>query len=218
MIPCDMGKLMLGELLVSAGLVGEEQVLAAVRAQRGSGLPLGHYLVRSGILAEDQLLRVLSQQLEVPIVDLDALIVHDDALKKVPAEYCKANLVVPYRVDGRVLVVATADPTREEVLDHLRVTTFCDVRFSLATPSAIDRALERAYGGGGASAGVLAAAAVSSSPAAPGAVAGGAVPAAVEQRIARLETAVSMLVDLLAGHELLRKEDFPLGPPPAKRD
>jgi hypothetical protein len=217
-----MGKLMLGELLVSAGLVGEEQVLAAVRAQRGSGLPLGHYLVRSGILAEDQLLRVLSQQLEVPIVDLDALTVHDDALKKVPAEYCKANLVVPYRVDGRVLVVATADPTREEVLDHLRVTTFCDVRFSLATPSALDRALERAYGGGAASAAGAptssSSSSSSSSSAAPGAVAGGAVPVDIEQRIARLETAVSMLVDLLAGHELLRKEDFPLGSPPAKRD
>jgi type IV pilus assembly protein PilB len=194
-----MSKMMLGELLVSAGLVGEEQVLAAVRAQRGSGLPLGHYLVRSGILREDQLLRVLSQQLQVPIVDLDALSVHDDALKKVPAEYCKANLVVPYRVDGRVLVVATADPTRDEVLDHLRVTTFCDVRFSLATPSAIDRALERAYDGG-----MPPGASVAAAPAAAPA------PAALEQRLARLETAVSMLIDMLAGHELLRKEDFPL--------
>src|ERR1044071_7858508 len=90
-----MAKLMLGELLVGAGLVSEEQVLAALRAQRGSGMPLGIYMVRAGILTESELISVLSQQLEVAIIDLDAVSLHDDAVKKVPPEYARANLVVP---------------------------------------------------------------------------------------------------------------------------
>jgi hypothetical protein len=140
-----MAKVMLGELLVGAGLVSEEQVLAALRGQRATGLPLGHYLVRSGILAEDELVRALSQQLGVPIIFLDGLRLPDDALRKVTADFARANLIVPFKLEGRTLHVATADPTRDELLGELRISTHCDVRFSMATPSSLDRALDRAY-------------------------------------------------------------------------
>jgi hypothetical protein len=189
-----MAKMMLGELLVGAGLVSEEQVLAALRAQRGSGMPLGIYLVRSGILAESELISVLSQQLEVAIVDLDAVTLQDDAVKKIAPDYARANRVVSFRMDGRAVVVATSDPTREDVLDHVRVTTHCDARFMLASPASIDRAIERAY----------------DSPMAPAVPRNTArTPVSLEQRIARLETAVSAVIDLLVGHELARSEDFP---------
>lgn len=189
-----MAKMMLGELLVGAGLVSEEQVLAALRAQRGSGLPLGIYLVRSGILTEIELISVLSQQLEVPIVDLDAASLQDDAVKKIAPEYARANRVVPFRMESRTVVVATSDPTREDVLDHVRVTTHCDARFMLASPAGIDRAIDRAYG----------------SPSATSTPRSTArTPVGLEQRIANLETAVTSIIDLLVSHELAKQEDFP---------
>ena len=200
-----MAKLMLGELLVGAGLVTEEEVLAALRGQRASGLPLGHYLVRSGMLAEDELVRVLSQQLEVPVVDLDAITPHEDALQKVSVAVARANAVVPYRLEGRVLTVATADPTRDEVADELRVSSHCDVRFTLATPSAIDRALDRAYVRGGAGA----ARQLSFTAGGTGAAAAGRSPGSLEQRIAGLEMLVTRLIGVLIMHDLASEEDFP---------
>ena len=189
-----MAKMMLGELLVGAGLVSEEQVLAALRAQRGSGMPLGIYLVRSGVLNETELINVLSQQLEVGIVDLDAVTLQDDAVKKIAPEYARANRVVPFRMESRTVVVATSDPTREEVLDHVRVTTHCDARFMLASPAGIDRAIDRAYGS-------------PSAPSTPHSTA--RTPVSLEQRIANLETAVTSIIDLLVSHELAKQEDFP---------
>jgi len=189
-----MAKMMLGELLVGAGLVSEEQVLAALRAQRGSGMPLGIYLVRSGVLNETELINVLSQQLEVGIVDLDAVTLQDDAVKKIPPEYARANRVVAFRMESRTVVVATSDPTREEVLDHVRVTTHCDARFMLASPAGIDRAIDRAYGS-------------TSSPSAPRNTTRTQI--SLEQRIANLETAVTSIIDLLVSHELAKQEDFP---------
>ena len=191
---------MLGELLVGAGLVSEEQVLAALRAQRGSGMPLGIYLVRSGILTETELISVLSQQLEVEIIDLDATRLQDDAVKKVPPEYARANGVVPFRMEARTVVVATSDPTREEVLDHVRVSTHCDARFMLASPAAIDRAIDRAYGSRTVTATMVL-------PATPHSTA--RTPVSLEQRIARLEVAVTAIIDLLLSHELAKPEDFP---------
>ena len=202
-----MAKLMLGELLVGAGLVTEAEVLTALRGQRASGLPLGHYLVRSGILGEDQLVRVLSQQLAVPVVDLDAITPHEDALQKVPAASARANAIVPFRIEGRVLTVATADPTRDEVADEIRIASHLDVKFALATPSAIDRALERAYVRNPRPAGAERQLDRKGAPG-PGPMAGQA-PRALEQRIAGLELLVARLIGVLIMHDLASEEDFP---------
>jgi hypothetical protein len=97
-------------------------------------------------------------------------------------------------MDARTLLVATADPTREEVLDHIRVTSHCDAKFMLASPAAIERALDRAY----------------STPGAPTKPRDTArVPVSLDARIERLETAVTAIIDLLVGHELAEREDFP---------
>lgn len=202
-----MPKLMLGELLVGAGLVTEAEVLTALRGQRASGLPLGHYLVRSGILSEDQLVRVLSQQLAVPVVDLDAITPHEDAIQKVPASAARANAIVPFRLEGRVLTVATADPTRDEVADELRVSSHLDVKFAIATPSAIDRALERAYFRNTRPPGAERQLDLKGAPA-PGPMAGQS-PRALEQRIAGLELLVTRLIGVLIMHDLASEEDFP---------
>jgi len=202
-----MPKLMLGELLVGAGLVTETEVLTALRGQRASGLPLGHYLVRSGMLSEDQLVRVLSQQLAVPVVDLDALTPHEDAIQKVPAAAARANAIVPFRLEGRVLTVATADPTRDEVADEIRVASHLDVKFALATPSAIDRALERAYVRNARPAGAERTLDLKGG-AGPGPLAA-ASPRTLEQKIAGLELLVSRLIGVLIMHDIASEEDFP---------
>ena len=228
-----MGKVMLGELLVGAGLVSEEQVLAALRGQRAAGLPLGHYLVRSGILSEEELVRALSQQLGVPIVLLDGLRLPDDALRKVSADFARANLVVPFKLEGRTLHIATTDPTRDELLGELRISSHCNVRFSMATPSSIDRALEKGYLGRAVAAtgpvpGMTAPAAGAPNPgrtgtfAAPVAGAGLAtLPAAslgsidspgatspLERRISELEATVAKLVAAVVKGNLARREDL----------
>jgi hypothetical protein len=202
-----MPKLMLGELLVGAGLVTEAEVLTALRGQRASGLPLGHYLVRSGMLSEDQLVRVLSQQLAVPVVDLDAITPHEDAIQKVPAAAARANAIVPFRLEGRVLTVATADPTRDEVADEIRVASHLDVKFALATPSAIDRALERAYVRNARPPGAERQLDLKGAPG-PGPLAA-ASPRSLEQKIAGLELLVARLIGVLIMHDLASEEDFP---------
>ena len=202
-----MAKLMLGELLVGAGLVTEPEVLAALRGQRASGLPLGHYLVRSGMLAEDQLVRVLSQQLAVPVVDLDAITPHEDALQKVPATVARANAIVPFRLEGRVLTIATADPTRDELVSELRIAGRVDVKFALATPSAIDRALDRVYARPAAADGAKRQLDLTGPrPAGPAA---SSTPASLEQRIAGLEQLIARLIGLLVMHDLASDDDFP---------
>ncbi len=65
--------LVIGDLLVEQGAVQPAEVERALVYQRESGGRLGAVLVRMGALSEDTLLPVLSRQLDMPLVDAEAL-------------------------------------------------------------------------------------------------------------------------------------------------
>ena len=63
-------KLKIGEILVSAGVLREEQLIEALRSQHQLGGTLGENLVRLGFLTEEALLSALSGQLGMQHVNL----------------------------------------------------------------------------------------------------------------------------------------------------
>lgn len=67
---------MLGELLISQGLVQAAEIERALAYQRQSSGRLGAVLVRMGALSEDALLPVLARQLDMPLIDAEALQQH----------------------------------------------------------------------------------------------------------------------------------------------
>ena len=63
-------KIRIGDLLVSNGVITEPQLMSALAEQKKTGQKLGHTLVDMGLIDEFRLLEFLSQQLQVPLVDL----------------------------------------------------------------------------------------------------------------------------------------------------
>ena len=63
-------KLKIGEILVSAGLILEEQLKQALKNQDQVGGTLGENLVCLGFLSEDALLNGLSEQLGLQQINL----------------------------------------------------------------------------------------------------------------------------------------------------
>ena len=139
----------LGEMLVSAGLITEQQLQRALAEQKEwPNVPLGRILLDLGFVREEDLIKVLSVQLGVPTVNLDEIEIPGDVLKKVPAEVCQRHNLIPFRYEptGRFLDVAMVEPLRLDVLDELRVTAQANVRPYFTTYSALARALLRYHG------------------------------------------------------------------------
>jgi len=110
----------LGELLVAAGLITEEQLQNVLRDQAASGRLLGDILVDRGYASESDVAKAVGQQLGVPFVDLDTYEPAPDARELVPEVVARAHEVVPlFAMDGR-LNVALADPLNIQTLDLLR--------------------------------------------------------------------------------------------------
>lgn len=65
-----MAYMRLGDLLIAAGAITEEQLQTALQTQKQSGQRLGDVLIDSGIITQRQLIDALQMQLGVDYIDL----------------------------------------------------------------------------------------------------------------------------------------------------
>ena len=73
-------KLRMGDLLVAAGAITEEQLQQALTLQKEKGQKLGKTLVEEGFISQELLIAGLTQQLGGEFIDLKACKLDDDVL------------------------------------------------------------------------------------------------------------------------------------------
>ncbi len=133
----------LGELLLTAGVISQEQMDAALDEQRQSGGKLGAVLVSLGFTTEEQIADTLATQKGYEYVDLSAYRVDRTAVSLLPARVAHMRHVIPIGFSDEDLVLAMADPLDIETADEVEVRTGYRVVPVVAPPSQISRAIER---------------------------------------------------------------------------
>jgi hypothetical protein len=141
----------LGEILIEAGVLTEQQLSRALAIQKEDGRRLGAILLSYGIVAEPQLVQALSRQLSVPWVSLWHVDVPEDLLDLVPLELAKECCAVPVyvrsdREQGVSLYVAMDDPTNEDAIARISAASGMSVKAMVAGPSDIASAIKDFYG------------------------------------------------------------------------
>ncbi len=144
--PRPRGHTALGGLLVERGLITAEQLDSAIDEQRRSGRRLGRVLVDQGVLTPEVLLEVLSEQLGVPTVRVNAHTVQPDAIAALPEKVARRHTAFPLQRTGSTLTVALAMPKDLTALDDLRFASGCEIHTVLALEDEIIAALNRYYG------------------------------------------------------------------------
>jgi type IV pilus assembly protein PilB len=137
----------LGDLLKDAGLVDDFQLQGALSHQRTWGGKLGSILIEMDFIKEDQLARVISNQLQIPYVNLFEPELHADVLKLIKPEVAKKYHVIPVKKEGASLILAMMDPLDIETVDELRFATGLTIKPSLALESEIRDAIRKYYDG-----------------------------------------------------------------------
>jgi type IV pilus assembly protein PilB len=135
----------LGQLLVSEGLITEDQLARALDAQQTSPAPLGTLLVTQGAIHEDRLTLVLSVHLDTPVADLKHVEIDAEIARLVPEDFARRNLVLPLRRDNGHLAVAMGDPSNVPLINDLRLITGFPVAPYIAGPSDILANLTRVH-------------------------------------------------------------------------
>ena len=140
----------IGQILISQGILTEDQLRIALLEQLKTHQPVGKLLVNLGFVSEATLRDALSEKLGLQSVDLTQIVVDSMALKLVPREFSKRHTVFPVALDrdARKLIVALADTNNIVALDQLRAQLRGEFVLEprLAGEGEIGRAIDQYYG------------------------------------------------------------------------
>lgn len=134
--------------LVSAGKLQSSGLDRAVRVHDETGEALAGILTKLGLVSETDLADAMATALDLPRIgadDFPAAPLLEDHLSM---RFLRQARVVPIEFEEDSVVLAVADPLDEFAMDAVRLAAGMPVEVRIATPSDIESALDRLYGGG----------------------------------------------------------------------
>ena len=135
----------LGNMLVAANLITEEQLKKALEMQKKEGGRLGANLIKLAFLTEDKLASFLSKQYGVPAVNLNDFELDHEVVRMVPREVLEKHIMIPINRAGNTLIVAMSDPNNIFAIDEIKFTTNYNVEVVVAGEESIMAAIDVVY-------------------------------------------------------------------------
>lgn len=136
----------IGDLLVEAGLISDEQLQNALKEQKELKMRLGDVLITRHYITEQQLIEVLEFQLGIPHVQLYRQKIDTKIINIIPQRLAEQHQVLPLRTEGNKLILAMADPLDYYAIDELRMSTGFRIEPAIASKDELQRAIKRYYG------------------------------------------------------------------------
>jgi cellulose synthase/poly-beta-1,6-N-acetylglucosamine synthase-like glycosyltransferase len=135
----------LGEILVSRGLITEDELARTLELQEQTGSRLGEILYSERLIDEEELAAALADQLSVPFVDLEGIDPDPRAVAIIPEALQRGGRCLPLAVDDECLYVAITDPLDDETYEALSQQTDLRIRTYLARRSDLEGFLRRIH-------------------------------------------------------------------------
>ena len=145
-----MAYMRLGELLIAAGTITEEELNRGLALQKGTKERLGTVLIKNGIITEDDLIEALQMQLGIEFIDLTKVNIPIEMAQAVPKNIARQYQVVPVKIVKGELYLAMSDPLNFYAIEEVRKAVRKKVVPMVATVSAIEHAIQVLYGNEGA--------------------------------------------------------------------
>lgn len=142
-------KLRLGELLVDAGIITQEQLEIALSEKKRSRERLGKILVKLGFTTEGIIMDFLASQLgmeHVNLAETDIQPFSIDVRRDVLESIVRRHLAIPIAREDNTLIVAMADPLDVFALDDIKRATKCNIKPVVASEEEIKEVIEKSYG------------------------------------------------------------------------
>ena len=140
----------LGELLVDAGAITQEQLEDALAEQKKkTGQKLGAVLIDMGAITEDQMLDALQSQLGYPRVNLREFQIEDQIIAMTDEAFLRKNNIMPFGFSSNnpnLLKLAMCDPLDLRALDDFFLVSGHQAEIYIATAADISNAIGRYYG------------------------------------------------------------------------
>ena len=142
-------KIRIGDLLVEAGAITEDQLQQALAVQKETGGRLGNVIMEQGFISRELLITVLTTQMGIDYVELKTVKIDDSVIGLVPENLVRKNKAMPIAFDdhnANLLRVAMADPMDLTAIDDISIASGYQVEPLLAFEEDINECIGKYYG------------------------------------------------------------------------
>ncbi|MDR1670001.1 MAG: Flp pilus assembly complex ATPase component TadA [Oscillospiraceae bacterium] len=140
-------QLRLGEVLLDAGYITEEQLNQALSLQKSSPdkKRLGEVLVENNIITEGRLNTALSKRLNIRYVSMSDAPVDMAAVAKIPKSVANKHCLIAISMDSSVLRVNINDPLNYYAIEDVKLITHMQIEVQVCNRSEIVKAISEYY-------------------------------------------------------------------------
>jgi type IV pilus assembly protein PilB len=135
----------IGEMLMKYGIITEEQLDEALRMQQKSDKRLGELLIDLGYLNSDDLHWMLSEQADLPFVEIHPEMLEASLIMRFPKELLYDHTILPLHESETRVYVVVGDPTDTPALQQIEQAASKTVAASVAAPEKIKRLLDNFF-------------------------------------------------------------------------
>ena len=135
----------IGECLIQAGLITEDDLQAALAEHKRTGERVGVVLVRMNLATEKQIAKALAFQLGFPYVNLAENPPDSVAVVLIPKEVSLKRVCVAVSLEKNLLTVAMSDPLLFSLVQDLEFQTGYRIKQVVATRGDILEAIQTGY-------------------------------------------------------------------------
>ena len=145
-----MAYLHLGEMLLNAGIITQQDLDRGIELQKKSKERLGTVLIDNGIITESQLIEVLRMQLGIEFIDLGKVSIPTELAQVLPKSIAQQYQVVPVKLSKDELYIAMADPLNFYAVEEARRAAKKKIVPLVSTKDGIEHAIQVLYSSEGA--------------------------------------------------------------------
>jgi type IV pilus assembly protein PilB len=136
----------ISKALIESKIIDQAQLDKALQVQKEKGGTLSQILIDLGIVKQKEILLALSQDLNIPLINLSKYNTDPSVIDLIPKEISRHYHILPLSKMGPTITIAVSDPLNIFAIDDIKSLTGFDVRLVLAEDSAINFAIEQYYG------------------------------------------------------------------------
>lgn len=135
----------LGDILIEANLITEDDIQYALNIQRDTKQKLGEILTQERMVEEEQLIHALELQLGTKYVDIKKLSINPEIPKYIDEKLARRHTIIPVSKTQNILTLAMADPLDIFAIDDVRVMTGLEINPVISMRKDIENAIDNSY-------------------------------------------------------------------------
>jgi len=136
----------LGDILIEAGKINDQQLKQGLELQKEKGIPLGKAIVQLGFITQQEIIVALGDQLGIPYVSLTSYQIDTSTLALIQEPYARENRLIPLFKIANALTVAMVDPLDVFTIDDLSNKTDMEIETAICSEEELNQVLDQYYG------------------------------------------------------------------------